>query len=300
MDGISLEKISNDSSWPRISIVIPSYNQGGFIEESIRSVLLQQYPNLEFFIMDGGSTDDTIEIIKKYSRWIDYWESVPDKGQSHAINKGLRLATGTFFNWHNSDDILLPGILFELSNAFQNHKDASYVHGYLEVIDEQSKVKKGTYVGRLAQGKGYFPTIEDAVCHLRSGRQPGCLMDRRLIREAGLIDEKLDYVMDFDILIRLGLLAKPFYIDKAVARVRIHDKCKTFAPRPRHAEECLILARKIFQNKHAAYEVRHQKSRCFEKAHKKAAFYYNQAGMPILSRWHNFLGKYYSLIAKFQ
>src|SRR5882762_4423248 len=95
--------------WPGISIVTPSFNQGQFIEETIRSVLLQGYPNLEYFVIDAGSADLTLEIIKKYEPWITYWVSEPDNGQVDAIKKGLRLSSGEWFNWINSDDILLQG-----------------------------------------------------------------------------------------------------------------------------------------------------------------------------------------------
>ena len=99
------------SPWPRISIVTPSYNQGQFIEETIRSVLLQGYPDLEYIIIDGGSTDQSVEIIKKYEAWLTYSVSENDGGQSHAINKGFERATGVLLSWLNSDDVLLPDAL---------------------------------------------------------------------------------------------------------------------------------------------------------------------------------------------
>lgn len=101
----------NGVEYPKITLVTPSFNQGEFIEETIRSVLLQNYPNLEYIIIDGGSTDDTVAIIKKYEKYISYWISEKDKGQSEAINKGLKIATGEIFNWLNSDDYYAPGTL---------------------------------------------------------------------------------------------------------------------------------------------------------------------------------------------
>src|SRR5262249_26474448 len=103
--------------WPRVSIVTPSYNQGQFIEETIRSVLLQGYPDLEYIVSDGGSSDKSVEIIKKYQSWLAYWVSERDNGQSHAIKKGLARATGDLFNWINSDDVLLPGALAAVGGA---------------------------------------------------------------------------------------------------------------------------------------------------------------------------------------
>lgn len=104
---------------PRISIITPSYNQGQYIEETICSVLSQNYPNLEYIIIDGGSTDQSVEIIKKYQSQITYWVSEPDKGQADAINKGLARITGDWFNWLNSDDILMPNALHNLARMIQ-------------------------------------------------------------------------------------------------------------------------------------------------------------------------------------
>jgi len=108
------------STWPRITIVTPSYNQGEFIEETIRSVLLQNYPNLEYIIIDGGSTDHTLDIIKKYEPWIDYWISEPDHGQSDAINKGFSKSTGIYGNWINSDDLLAKDALYKAASYLPN------------------------------------------------------------------------------------------------------------------------------------------------------------------------------------
>src|SRR5215211_290708 len=102
----------DNRTYSRISIITPTYNQGEFIEETIRSILLQNYPNLEYIIIDGGSTDNTVEIIKKYERWITYWVSEKDRGQSHAINKGLEKCTGEICNWINSDDCLAANALY--------------------------------------------------------------------------------------------------------------------------------------------------------------------------------------------
>ena len=102
---------SDASPWPRISIVTPSYNQDQFIEETLRSVLLQGYPNLEYIVIDGGSTDGTVGIIRRYAPWLTHWVSEPDRGQAHAISKGLGKCSGGIFQWINSDDVLLKGAL---------------------------------------------------------------------------------------------------------------------------------------------------------------------------------------------
>src|SRR5258708_33872657 len=129
----------NGHPWPRISIVTPSYNQGQFLEETLRSVLLQGYPNLEYIIMDGGSSDNSAEIIEKYAPQLAYWESKPDSGQTHAINKGLKRSTGTIMGWLNSDDILLPKSLCRIAETFSAQPSTMIATGFRKVYDAQSR-----------------------------------------------------------------------------------------------------------------------------------------------------------------
>ena len=105
------------SQWPRITVVTPSYNQGIYLEETIRSVICQGYPNIEHIIIDGGSSDDSIEVIQKYEPWISYWVSEKDKGQAHAINKGFRKSTGAWVGWQNSDDTYAPRTFAAIAEA---------------------------------------------------------------------------------------------------------------------------------------------------------------------------------------
>ena len=126
------------SELPRISIVTPSYNQGRFIEETIQSVLGQGYPNVEYIIIDGGSTDNTVEIIRKYAKHLTYWVSEPDRGQSHAINKGLARCTGDLFGWINSDDVLMPGALEVVAEAWRR-RPGRIISGATSIFDEHGQ-----------------------------------------------------------------------------------------------------------------------------------------------------------------
>lgn len=123
------DRMPDDRPWPRISIITPSYNQGQFIEETIRSVLLQGYPDLEYIIMDGGSTDETVETIQKYQTWFTHYESGPDGGQAAALNKGFSLASGALRNWLNSDDTLAPSALACIGRLVRLRPDADIVCG---------------------------------------------------------------------------------------------------------------------------------------------------------------------------
>lgn len=138
-EGTGLNPPKNQSGrlWPKITIVTPSYNQGEFIEETIRSIILQNYPNLEYFIIDGGSSDNTVEIIKKYEKWIDFWVSEPDNGQSDAINKGFERATGTYGNWINSDDLLAEDALIKLASHIRDSDPKTLYLGQCIITDKK-------------------------------------------------------------------------------------------------------------------------------------------------------------------
>jgi glycosyltransferase involved in cell wall biosynthesis len=127
--------------WPRISIVTLSYNQGAFIEEAIRSVLLQKYPNLEYIIIDGGSTDGSVEVIRTYEDQLAYWSSEPDRGPAAALNKGFQLATGEIFGFLNADDLYLPGCFRKIANRFSTHPSTDVLYGNGLMTDESGRLR---------------------------------------------------------------------------------------------------------------------------------------------------------------
>jgi hypothetical protein len=209
-------------AFPRISIVTPSYNQGGFLDQCIRSVLDQQYPNLEYFIIDGGSTDKTHSIIRSHRRHLTYWVSEPDNGQSHAINKGFRRATGAVVAWLNSDDYYLPGALLAVAAAYQRQPRASFYLG------------NGLSVDIAGQPLGsYFPE-ERVLFHrpalvwgLNYVLQPATFINRAHLVRAGYLDESLKYGMDSDLWLKLSALAEPECLQVALAASREYGATKT-------------------------------------------------------------------------
>ncbi len=272
------------SSWPKVSIVIPSYNQGRFLEESIRSVLLQGYPDLESIIIDGGSTDESVEIIKRYECWLTYWVSEPDRGQSHGINKGLERSTGQLFNWHNADDMLMPDSLAIMVTAIIKHPDAGSVHGYPIVFDTQSNTESHHH-GIFKDKEGFVVSLDWFVNNLKTYCQQGGLMDRLLVLEAGMIDEELHYIMDIDLALRLAFMKLPLYVDKPVVFYRHHPETKSSATEEK-ALERLIVARKIFNRTDLPPHIYKLRKQSFITAHQFAKKCYIDAEKYGRALWH--------------
>lgn len=179
------------ASWPKISIVTPSYNQGEYIEATIRSVLLQGYPNLEYIVVDGGSTDESLDVIKKYDQWIDYWVSEPDNGQSHAINKGLAQSSGTIWNWINSDDLLEPEALTAIGRQFADH---DVLIGRARHFTEDASVIKETDVEAFSPS-----SLLRAACQFS---QEAVWLKTNHVKEIGGVDESFHYSMDRELYVR--------------------------------------------------------------------------------------------------
>jgi len=286
------DRMPDGRAWPRVSVVTPSYNQGQFIEEAIRSVLLQGYPNLEYIIIDGGSTDQAVDIIKKYEPWLAYWESKPDRGQSHAINKGLAKSTGQLFNWHNSDDVLMLGCLSAVAEAMVKYPDAGYVHGrriYIDV-EGQTKGKKKSSTRRISR----HPELTTAVSILQSGCQPGGLMDKDLVVKVGMLDENMHYVMDVDLLLRIALIKPPIFIDLPLSYVRIHPKIKSLEFNRQRAVERLVIANKIFADPNLPLPIKALRKKSLAFANEFAWQCYGKAQIYRLFLWHFLLDVFYA------
>lgn len=211
--------------YPKISIVTASYNQGQFLEETIRSVLLQNYPNLEYIIIDGGSTDNSKEIIQKYANYLTYWVSEKDNGQSDAINKGLKKISGNIWAYINSDDIYEKGTFHKVAAEFQQSPNTFWVTGHGEYIDE-----KGGFLERLIPVP--FPGMKETLIRWEGPRavsiQVSNFMSSKVLNEYGFFDESLHYCMDADFALRLlvdGITPK--ILPDVLAKARLHNQSKT-------------------------------------------------------------------------
>ena len=216
------DSMPDGSPWPKISIVTPSLNQGQFIEETIRSVLLQGYPDLEYILMDGGSKDDSLSIINKYDKWLAYWESKADRGQAHAINKGFHKSSGDIVAWINSDDFYLHGALCKAACWLCRGEGVFFIYGGCEVVDEVGH-GVGYYMGK------YYPDQDFRAYWNHYVPQPSAFFLRDILDEVGCLDETLNFVMDYDFWVRCSRRHVLFYTGEISAGFRLHSASKTVA-----------------------------------------------------------------------
>ena len=203
---------------PTISIVTPSFNQARFLERTIRSVLDQEYPRLEYIVMDGGSTDGSLEIIERHADRLAYWTSGPDGGQAAAINTGWRRATGEVVAWLNSDDFYLPGSLLEIGEAFAAHREASLIYGLTRRVDADGK-PMGTV------GSAY--SWRTMLFSHQVIPQPSAFFRRSAVDAVGLLDESLHYSMDYDFFLRLTQSRPALMLPRPFAIATVHEDAKT-------------------------------------------------------------------------
>lgn len=207
-----------DVEWPKITVVTPSYNQGRFIEETLQSVLAQDYPNLEYIVMDGGSKDETVAILEKYSHRLSFFASEPDEGQTDALIKGFARATGDILCWLNSDDLFEPGALQYIGARFRDDPDLRFLYGdamWVDMANRYLKPKKEHAFNRFIwlYDHNYFP-------------QPACFWRRDLYQEVGGLNKRYDLAMDADLFIRFAAVTTPIHVRRTVARMRLYGEQK--------------------------------------------------------------------------
>jgi glycosyltransferase involved in cell wall biosynthesis len=238
----------------KLTIVTPSYNQAAFLEATIQSVLQQQYPELDYIIMDGGSTDGSVDIIRAYAASLAHWESQPDRGQAHAINKGFEIASGQIVAYINSDDMYCPGAFDAVAQAFDAHPDAEWVCGPCYALDETKKTTSVMPVQVPA---------DPATWLLRPSGQPylfpqqGVFVRKRLVDEVGLFREDLHYSFDFEYFLRiLWSKQRPVQLDTILATFRLHEASKTTRHESGFTRDDLAIADLYFERASPAHQRR--------------------------------------------
>lgn len=208
-------------NYPSISVVIPSFNQGQYIEETLLSLIGQQYPNLEILVIDGGSTDNTIKILEKYSSQISYWHSKKDQGQGDAINQGMNLSSGDVICWLNSDDMYLPGTLLDIGKRFIGRTNQSHlIYGAAVTIDQSNeKLYGGAQVA--APFETFLLTYYDFIV------QPSAFWTRTLWQRTGELNTNYNYVLDWDWFLRASKVTEFEYVRKFYSVYRFHPLHKT-------------------------------------------------------------------------
>jgi glycosyltransferase involved in cell wall biosynthesis len=204
---------------PLVSIVTPSFNQGQFLEETIQSVLSQDYDRIEYIIVDGGSTDNSTEIIRHYSDKLSWWVSEPDQGQTDAINKGFARAKGDIFAWLNSDDTYLPNALAEAVEYLENNPEIGMVYGDANLINENGQV-----IGKFPARKTDYRRLQRGFVHIP---QQASFFRAELWRRVGPLDPTFYFAMDYDLWVRLSRISSLTYQPRTWANFRLHGSGKS-------------------------------------------------------------------------
>jgi glycosyltransferase involved in cell wall biosynthesis len=210
---------SIDENFPRISIVTPSFNQAVYLEKCIKSVLTQNYPNLEYIVMDGGSTDGSVEIIKRYEPYITYWQSQPDGGQAAAIGEGFERSTGTLLSWINSDDFLCKGALFRVAEAYQENPSSGLFFGNSFWVDHVENFKYPLISSSMS--------YEDWIYQTYSVFQGSVFFSHDTYLKVGGINTNLVYAIEYDIFFKIAKIFPTTYIPHFLACFRDQPQSKS-------------------------------------------------------------------------
>jgi len=218
--------MSDGRQWPRVSIVTPSYNQGRFIEETIRSVLLQGYPDLEYILIDARSTDESISVVRRYEPWLASWVSEPDRGQADALRKGFDKASGELLGWINADDLLAPCAVHPLAQVYVRDPHFGIYAGTVENFERAPFEGKREVVRQ--HNISFMNLLLSTYAERPRFHQPGIFFTSDIYRQAGGIDPTYQYRMDYDLLLRmLDRGAKVRYLNETIAYFRKHVRSKT-------------------------------------------------------------------------
>lgn len=264
---------------PLVSIVTPSLNQGRFIEETIQSIKNQTYPNIEHIIVDGGSTDNTLEIIKKYDGTYNMlWLSEPDEGQSDAINKGWKISNGEIIAYLNSDDTYMPWAVETAVNWLTGHADVDMVYGDCNNVNEYGEV--------IDQYPATDFDLEDLFYGRNMVPQPAVFLRKKVVDEVGYLDTHLNRAMDYDLWLRIGLNCKVSYIRQLLTNFRIYPETKGMREGYKFADDRLYALNKLFSASRLPKEITTLRRRACSYAHLRVGTNYHSQCRMGLARKH--------------
>jgi glycosyltransferase involved in cell wall biosynthesis len=271
------------SDLPLVSIVTPSFNQAPFLEQTIRSVLEQDYPRIEYMIVDGGSTDGSVDIIKKYADRFSWWISEKDSGQAEAINKGLRRARGEIVAWLNSDDVYLPGALSAAVQAFEQKPQAGLVYGNAYSMDGAGRVFNAM---KAAQWD-----VNDLLSfHILS--QPAVFMRRVILERAEYLDQTYQLLLDHHLWIKMAALAPMVHVPATWAAARVHAEAKNSKRAAMFGEEAFRILEWAETQPMLAEWINHNRKQVWAGAYRLNGFYLTDSGNPsaaLRSYWKSFV-----------
>ena len=255
-----------------VSIITPSYNQGKYLEQTIQSVLNQTYSNIEYLVVDGGSTDNSVDIIKKYEEKISYWVSKPDNGQADAINKGFKLAKGDLVCWVNSDDILYPNYVTDRVQQFKENPNVGMIYGDIEKGPDPS-------IRRLHKGKQI--SIKDMLKYAKCPiPQQSAMWLRSVMEKIGYLVPQWHVVLDREYFIRIAANYPIKYVPGAVAFFRNHEQSKSVVEKLKWADELPKYYEMVFNDNiyHLSPNLLSYKNKCLSKIYLKCARMLAKAG----------------------
>jgi glycosyltransferase involved in cell wall biosynthesis len=210
------------AAWPRISVIVPSYNSGRFLREALTSALDQDPPPCEVLVQDGGSTDDTLDILRSFGKRVA-WVSQPDGGQADALNKALARATGDVVLLLNADDVILPGSLAAAAAAFQQDRDLAFVYGDFDMVD-----RSGALIRSYRSSPYSWERVYARGCYIFIG---SLFVRRQILADIGGYDASLRVCIDLDLLLRLGATGRSLHLGQTIGQFRVHDAAKSFTMR---------------------------------------------------------------------
>jgi glycosyltransferase involved in cell wall biosynthesis len=256
---------------PRISIITPSYNQASYLEETLLSVFSQEYPDLEYMVVDGGSTDGSVEIIEKYADRLAWWVSAKDNGQADALNKGFARATGEIVAWINSDDYYLPGAFAAAVRALEENPDCGMVYGDVVSING---------AGERINVMRYGDWGLDELLQFNIIGQPSVFMRRSVLEQAGYLDLSYHYLLDHELWLRVAQKAPVRYFPQCWSAARFHAEAKNLAHAAKYGRDAYRVVEWIKTQPALAENYRRNQRKIWAGAHRINARYLLDGNMP--------------------